>query len=408
MKRTLSFGPSRGTALVVAGTGLVAGCYGLVRLAYGLFLPDVQASLDLGSAAAGHVSSGASLAYCLGALAGTTARTRARLLVVLALLTAALGCAGMAAAPGPAVFAVSAVLASVAAGAASPALVELVARNLDAAAAPRAQTVVNSGTGPGLVAAGLLALVVLPDWRTGVAVGGALTAAAAVAVLLLDRAPGARRHDGDAPAAGARWVRALAAPAAGSLLLGAASAVVWTFGRTRLQEAGVSSTASTWAWIALGLGGALTVATAGAVSRADPARAWLGCTLAAAVATAALGPAAAHLSVAVAACLVFGWGFVAATSALIAWTGVLAPERVAAGTSLLFVTLVLGQALGSSAAGEIASRAGLATTFVVMAAVGVVAAGLGWRPADASPDANPDVSPAARRRPRAPAPGASG
>ncbi|MXG89494.1 MFS transporter [Nocardioides flavescens] len=400
MKRTLSFRSGRETALVVAGTGLIAACYGLVRLAYGLFLPDVQASTGLGSSAAGHVSSGASLAYCVGALTGTTARTRARLLVVVALATAAFGCGGMALAQGPALFAASAVLASIAAGVASPALVEIVARNVDATAAPRAQAVVNSGTGPGLVAAGLLALVLLPDWRTGVVVGGAVTALAAVAVLVLDRAPVVRRQEGPAGPGGARWLGALVAPALGALLLGTASAVVWTFGRTRLEEAGASSTASTWAWIALGLGGALTVATAALVARTDPARAWLGCVLTVAAATAVLGTAADRTAAAVGACLVFGWGFVAATSTLIAWTGVLAPERVAAGTSLLFVVLVLGQAIGSSAAGELASRAGLATAFVAMAAVGVAAAAVGWRP--------PGLSRSVQRRPRAPAPEGSG
>lgn len=400
MKRPLLFSSTRHAALVVAATGLVAGCYGLVRLAYGLFLPDVQASIGLGATAAGRISSGASLAYCLGALAGSTARTRVRLLVLVALVTATTGCAGMAASRDPALFAVSAVLASVAAGAASPALVEIVARNLDATAAPRAQAVVNSGTGPGLVAAGLLALVVLPDWRTGVAIGGAATAIAALAVLLLDRAPDVRRDGGHSVAGGRRWVPALSVPALGSLLLGAASAVVWTFGRTQLQQAGAGTTSSTWAWIALGLGGALTVATAGVASRVDPARAWLGCVLVVAAATAALGPGAGRTGVAVAACLAFGWGFVAATSTLIVWTGVVAPERVAAGTSLLFVTLVLGQALGSSVAGEVASRAGLTTAFVVMAAVGVAAASLGCRPVA--------LSPAARRPPRAPAPEVSG
>jgi predicted MFS family arabinose efflux permease len=290
------------------------------------------------------------------------------------------------------------VLASVAAGVTSPALVEIVVRNLDATAAPRAQSVVNAGTGPGLVAAGLLALVVLPDWRTGVAVGGAATAVAALAVLLLDRAPDVRRDGGQDPARSARWVRTIAVPALGSLLLGTASAVVWTFGRTHLREAGATATSSTWAWIALGLGGALTIATAGSLSRADPARAWLGCVLAVAAATAALGSAADRTAVAVGACLVFGWAFVAATSTLIAWTGVLAPDQVAAGTSLLFVTLVLGQALGSSAAGEVASRAGLTTAFTAMATVAVVAAALGLRSAA--------LSPAARRPPRAPVPGA--
>ena len=195
MKRTLSFETSREPALLVLGTALVAATYGLVRLAYGLFLPDIQAALDLGDRAAGYISSGGSLAYCLGALVGLVAATRPRLLVVGALVTASGGAAGMALATDTAWFAALAVLSSAGAGLASPGLVAIVARNVPVVRRDRAQAVVNSGTGPGLVAAGVLALVLLPEWRLAFAVSAVLTAAAAVGVLLLDRPdPAAGSH----------------------------------------------------------------------------------------------------------------------------------------------------------------------------------------------------------------------
>ncbi|MGQ3160509.1 MAG: hypothetical protein ACT6SA_15490 [Aeromicrobium sp.] len=72
MKRTFSLS----VLLVPSGLGLVAATYGLVRLASGLYLPDVQADLGLGVATAGLVSSGASVVYCLGALAAGTGAVR--------------------------------------------------------------------------------------------------------------------------------------------------------------------------------------------------------------------------------------------------------------------------------------------------------------------------------------------
>jgi predicted MFS family arabinose efflux permease len=380
------FGEPRETALVVAGMGLIAGTYGLVRLAYGLFLPDVQASLSMTSAVAGYVSSGASAAYCVGALCGLTAAERSRRLVLGALLTASLGSVGMALAPSLWLFAAAAILGSTGAGLASPGLVAVLQHNVPVPRRDRAQAVVNAGTGPGLVAAGLLALLLLPQWRLGFAIGGVLTAAMGVGVLLLDRS----RHEPDpavaAPPAGrtepkgtAGALRLLGTPATAALLLGAASAVVWTYGRTQLVAQGASDTGSTLAWIALGAGGTASALTSALLSGLHPARAWLLTAGSVGAATAVLGLGAGDPVVALAACGVFGWGFVAATSALIAWTAHLAPDHAAPGTSLLFVTLVVGQAAGSAAAGSIAGRYGLPPAFLVAAAAALLAASCGQR-----------------------------
>lgn len=361
----------------MVATGLIASTYGLVRLAYGLFLPDVQESLAMGDAVAGRISSGASVAYCVGALCGLAAPRHARALVVAALATASIGSIGMAVAGAVPLFAASAVLASSGAGLASPALVVVVERNVTEVRRDRAQAAVNAGTGPGLVAAGALALVLLPHWRVGLTVSAVVTAAVGIGVLLLDRG-----GPGRATAAGGAsygWVRGLAVPAAAALLLGAGSAVVWTYGRTLLVDRGASDAASTLAWVALGLGGTLTVATARALSDRRPEVAWLVTAVATAAATAALGLAADRLAVAIVACTVFGWGFVAATSALIAWAGRVVPERAGPGTALLFVTLVLGQAVGSSAAGGVVEARGTTAAFLLAAAVTGVAAAAGIR-----------------------------
>ena len=294
----------------------------------------------------------------------------------------------MAAAPDLVVFVPAAILGSSGAGLASPGLVALVERNIRASDRGRAQAVVNAGTGPGLVVAGMLALLVLPQWRVGFAISAVLTAVVGTSVLLLDR-PGAGRGtastDGSAAlpreASGRtwRWVGPLVTPAVAAALLGAASAVVWTYGRTVLLSHGASGAASMLAWIALGVGGTVTVVTSRALSALHPARAWLFAVAGVAAAIATLGLAAGNLVAAIAACAVFGWGFVAATSALIAWTASLVPDRAAPGTSLLFVTLVLGQAAGSAVAGVVTESHGLRTAFLLAAGTAVLAASCGQR-----------------------------
>lgn len=414
MKRTFSFrppspsSPARRAALLAAGTGLVAATYGLTRLAYGLVLPDVQAELPLDDAAAGRTALGASLAYCLAAVTGfVAARSHRRALVAAAALTAGAGAAGMALAPGAGGFAAAAVLSSAGAGFASPALVQVVASNVPWPAAGRAQAVVNAGTGPGLVAAGVLALVVLPDWRLAWGVVAVVTAAAGALVLALDRgdepsdraprdnpgraegATAARTQSGDdaatgrpRPAGGTAPARRLASalpPAAwfaahrrllvAAALLGAGSAAVWTYGRSLLVEAGAGPTASVTAWIAVGAGGAAVIGTARLLTAAGPRTAWEVTVLAVAAATAGFALAPGATAAALVAAAVFGWGYTAATGALIAWTARLDPGRAPAGTSMLFVVLVLGQGAGSAVAGALVDGWGYRATFLVAAVV---------------------------------------
>lgn len=357
---------------MVAGTALIAGTYGLVRLAYGLFLTDIQASVGLTSVQAGYVASGASVVYAAGALVGVVADRWPRLVVLAALGTAALGSAGMALAPGAATFVPAAIVSSAGAGLASPGLVGVVARGVPAERREQAQAVVNSGTGPGLVAAGALALVLLPQWRLGFALGAAFTAAAGVAVLLLGRSGSAAAAPDDVRVDRSwRGLASLRTPALAALLLGAASAAVWTYGRAHLVAEGLSVTASVAAWIALGVGGTATVLTAGRQARLAAPRAWAltSATVAVSIAALALGS-----GLAVVACLVFGWAFVAATSALIAWASALVPDRAASGTAVLFITLTLGQAVGSTAVGITADHLGRPTAFLVAAGVAVLAA----------------------------------
>lgn len=166
-------------------------------------------------------------------------------------------------------------------------------------------------------------------------------------------------------------------PATAAALLGAASAVVWTYGRTLLVLQGASDPASTIAWITLGFGGTITVLTSRPLSAMHPARAWLVTSVSMAAAIAVLGLASENLYVAMVACATFGWGFVAASSALISWAAHLVPQKTGEGTSLLFITLVLGQAAGSSVAGHVAEQHGFTTAFLLATALALAAAQCG-------------------------------
>jgi len=365
MKRAFSY-----VRVVGSATALIAATYGLVRLAYGLVLPDAQRDLGFDAAAGGAISSGGSALYVVGALIGFAVATRMpRAIVAAAATVAALGAAGMALAPNVAVFAAAAVVGSAGAGLASPAIVALLRAHPDTASRTGAQTIANSGTGPGLIVAGALALLLLPDWRSAWAVAAVVTALAGVAVLASARRLRFVSAGPDLPPRS--WFTAHRRPLAVALIFGAGSAGVWTFGRTLLVEQGMHAAASTLAWIALGAGGAAVALTAGAMAGWGPRRAWAITVAVAAGATLLLVPAAGSIVSALAVCAAFGWAYTAATGALIAWTERIAPDRAAAGTAMLFVMLVLGQGIGAAALGVVAGAFGMV---LAVAAAGMLTA----------------------------------
>lgn len=355
--------------LVAAGSALIAATYGLVRMAYGLFLPDVQADLGLDVAAAGVVSAGASVVYGVGAVVGfLTAARHARALVIAAAVAASVGALGMALSPVSLVFAVFAIASSAGAGLASPALVAVLQRDPATSRSPRSQAVVNAGTGPGVVIAGTLALVLAPDWRLAWIIAAVVTVLAAVGVL------GAARGGMDAAVPPTlpplSWFVAHRRVLLAALLFGAGSAAVWTYGRTMLVASETSSGASMAAWVTLGIGGTLVIVTARWMERLEPSVAWVVTAIVVAIATVGVlaGGAWALLTFAA-----FGWGYTAGSGVLIAWTAQIDAPRAPAGTALLFVTLILGQALGAAVVGGVIPAAGYPVAFVLAASVSAAA-----------------------------------
>ncbi|WP_104160351.1 MFS transporter [Arthrobacter sp. ZGTC212] len=398
MKRTLQSIDAPATPLFAAGAvALIAATYGLARLGYGLFLPAFSAAFALSPAVGGLLASGTSVLYCAAALAGFRyAPTRPRLMTLLAGTTAALGSAGIASAPGTAFFAGSVLIAGLGAGFASPALVELVQRNVGSGKQKKFQSVVNSGTGFGVVAAGTLALAAGSSWRLAWGLIAVITLAAMIAVLRADTSAstsisggdGGRGSGGGSGAASdaqahAVSLRKLRRPIAAAFIFGAGSAAVWVHGRLLLQEQGGMPTAATAAaWVALGLGGGAAVLTAPWLARHAVGTTWRVTVLAVAAATGTFAVAPDIVILSFAASALFGLAYTSATSVLIIWASQVSASS-AAGTSVLFISLVLGQSAGSALTGALIEAAGFGSAFVAAAAC--TAGALGFAPRRGEP-----------------------
>jgi predicted MFS family arabinose efflux permease len=368
--------------LVSGGMALIAVTYGMARFGYGLFLPRFAAEFAMSPAAAGTIQAGSFLAYCVAAVLAWRMAAAPRTVVLLAGATACLGSLGVALAPTTGVFILGVVVAGAGAGFASPGMVTLIGRNLPTSRQESAQTITNSGSGAGVVAAGLLFLLTAAQWRLGWLLIAVLAAGATAVVLGADRGrPAAGRgisgtgrkpvgaeapaprfplHSTDPAPLRATDVATLRAadlapllrPVGAALLAGASSAGIWTFGRTILADSRPEAeTYSVAAWMVLGAFGILGGAAGRAVRAWGLRAAWTAFALAMGAGTALLALAPAVMAAAYAAMALFGLGYTALTGVLIVWAVRAVPARAAEGTVVLYVALAVGQALGAAGLG---------------------------------------------------------
>ena len=373
--------------LAAAGAALIAVCYGLARFAYGLFVPAFRTEFGLDAATAGAVASGSYVGYCVAIVvaAVATARWGSRVVAVAAGACATIGTAVIAAAPGTAVLACGVVVAGSSTGLASPPLAEAVARAAPPRLAPRLQTVVNAGTGFGVLVSGPVALLLAGQWRWA-------WAAFSVAALLttvwvwssVPGRPGAVTTRSSGSPAGLA-VSLLAPRGATSLLaaatvMGLGSAAVWTFGRDLVGSAGGGEVTGVVMWIALGAAGLLGAFAGDLATRVGLARCWSTAMVLLGVATAALALGAGVPVLAVATGAVVGAVYIALTGLLLIWATRVHPDRPVFGVGATFLVIALGQAVGAPVLGVVADGVTLPGAFLVAAAVCVLGALVRPRP----------------------------
>ncbi|WP_313815649.1 MFS transporter [Citricoccus sp.] len=344
-----------GMGAAVAGMLLIAATYGMARFGVGLFAPYLAADRPellpvLGWAAGAQFTSYAVAATLAARLVSHAPRRG----LILAGVTATVGCLGVAVATEPTLFIIAVFIGGMGGGFASPALVPIIDVVVAPGLSSTAQSVVNTGTAVGVVASGLLVWafpVIGPAWLLM-----ALACAASAITMWLfvrarsDVASSRSRVSRPTSAPLIGRLRSLAIPGLAAILAGAGSSLLWTFGPLILTESGpVVSGQVGGLWIALGLGGLLGTTTGAVVQRIGRRGGWYVCTggLALASAGIALSVATGDVWFAYASMALFGAGYMGLTTVLILWARQAWPENAGAGTSVLFIALATGQALGS-------------------------------------------------------------
>jgi predicted MFS family arabinose efflux permease len=364
--------------LVVSGVAVIAVTYGLARYGYGLYLPQFRAAFGLSAGTAGAIAAGSYVGYCAAAVLASrlVGAGRARQALWAAGGSAALGSLVVAVAWNGTSLAAGALIAGSGAGAASPALVAAVAGTVPLADQPRAQGLVNGGTGAGVVGGGLLVLSFPEAWRWS------WTGFAVVALVVTACADRRTRWGADSQGPSGRGVpratghlRQVGRPLVAALLAGAGGAGVWTFARDLLTaDGGLSSAATGLLWCLLGAAGLLGGLSGVLVRRVGLRAAWQSTVVAAAAGTALLGVLPGAVIPAALALACFGSAFVALSGVLLAWGAQRTPAAAAAAAAILFIGLTVGQAVGAVVLGVVTEAAGAPTAFLAASALLVISA----------------------------------
>ncbi|WP_299929102.1 MFS transporter [uncultured Nocardioides sp.] len=371
--------PARSVAVALAGTLLIASTYGMARFGVGLFAPRLVAERPDLEPVVGWAAAAQFVSYAVAAtIAARVSDRRPRALVLAAGTTAALGCLGVATTASPTWFVVLVLVGGAGAGLASPALVRVVDAVTPPRSAATAQALVNTGTAVGVVVAGVLALAV-PSTTVAWWTMAAINALAAAAVLLLAGGRSGRDGTATATASGSSYDwRPLATPAVAAVVAGAGSALVWSYGPLIATGSGqVADSRVGLLWIVLGIGGLAGPLTGRLVAGRGLAGAWSWSVGAVALASVALA-AAVDLGLAwpaYVAMACFGAGYMCLSGVLILWARDVWPEAAGRGTSVLFVALAVGQAVGAvgfDAWRDVAGGAGAAATAALLCLAGAV------------------------------------
>lgn len=340
---------TRGFSLGATGFGLIAICYGFARFAFGLFLPQIEADLVLPDAVGGLIAGGSFLGYCLAIVlaAQLTERIGARAVALCAALVAALGMLGIALAPTAAWLAGAVLLAGMSTGLASPPMAAAVAAVIEPRRQDATNTLINAGTSAGVILCGPVALLLGAEWRLAYAVFAC--SALALALFAYFCVPDTARSRAPVTRGGPRFSITLKRLVVASLLMGAASTALWSFGSQIVaQRLSWGSAGSGLLWVVIGAAGIAGAGAGSLIARLGVDWANRLCLGALAVAIVLVGmgnmPASALLGGAL-----FGAAYITLSGIYLVWGVAALPERPATGLTVAFLSIAIGQTLGAPA-----------------------------------------------------------
>ena len=347
------------SSLYIGATGftLIAVCYGFARFAFGLFLPQIDADLSFSSTLSGLISGGAFLGYCIAIVlsAYLTERIGARFVAVGAAMVAAVGMAGIAMAPSAPWLAGAVMLAGSSTGLASPPMAAAVAVAVRPDRQSATNTVINAGTGAGVVFSGPVALMMGNQWR--LAFAGFAAAAVGLALVAAFSIPGGTRRvrksaDRVPLHSGVLWRLIFA-----TFLMGFASTAIWSFGGQLITiRLNWNSAGAGLLWIAIGAAGIAGAGAGTLIARFGIDRVHRLFLTAMAVGILLVGVDGTTAAMTLCGGIFFGAAYIMLTGVYLLWGVSALPERPATGLMIGFLTIAIGQTAGAPIFGLLMDR----------------------------------------------------
>jgi len=371
--------PLAATGFAALGAALIAIAYGLARFAFGLFVPPIRADLGLSPDVIGVVGSLAFVSFILASLIAPLLAHRlgARNTAVLAGLLAVGGLTLISQARDEFMLGTGVFACGLCTGLMMPALSSAVQSIVAPGLQDRVNAVMNAGTSVGIVLSVPAVLFMAGAWRWAYGSFAVLAGIGVIAAWLF--IPSASRVTTDSPPSLLRiTVRqwgALARLCGFGFGMGLISSSYWVFAPDLVVDiGGMPPQLTGWLWLAVGVAG-LAGATASDFAARNGAAmtqtvGWLA--LCASIALIAASPS--QLPSALVSAAVFGAAYMTLTGLYLV-TGIRwLPDHPSVGPVLPFLSISIGQAVGSPLAGWLVKQAGYADAFAAIAAAGLLLA----------------------------------
>jgi len=361
-------------ALAITGFALIAVTYGMARFSWGIMLPDIRQAIPFSTQAAGLIAACSYGAYCLSVFFASllTQRFGPRFPAVLAALTAAAGLLILAFAPSPRVLAAGLFIAGLSSGLASPALAGAVSVGVNPERQTEVNTVINAGTSGGIILSVPVLFFVPGGWRIACAIFALLALASLIPVWRY--LPRTGRAGEVAP----RWRSLIHQPgmirlSTIALVSGIASAAWWSFGPELLQRhTGLSDASTNVLWLVSGGAGVAAVFTGSLAKRIGMRGVYRGSQIFMAVSLIALALSNGFAWWLVPVVAMSGAGYVILSGVLLVQGARVTEPSPAAGVSIAFLMLAVGQIIGSVLFGQLYGFIGAVGALLAFSALSLV------------------------------------
>ncbi|MDQ8033936.1 MAG: YbfB/YjiJ family MFS transporter, partial [Bordetella sp.] len=258
-------------------------------------------------------------------------------------------------------------------GLASPPLAAAVALAVPAGRQDAVNTLINAGTGAGVLLSGPAALALGSDWRLAFGGFAALAVLVALATFRVVPLGGRSAH----AAAAALWPLngALKRLVAAAFLCGASSTALWSFGSQlvalRLDWGGAGAGLL---WMVIGAAGIAGAGAGRLIGRVGMARVHVAFLAAMAAGIALVGQTGATPAWTLAGAALFGVAYIMLTGVYLVWGVGALPQRPAAGLMVGFLALAVGQTAGAPLFGLLMTRLSAGHAVAAFAALALAAA----------------------------------